>query len=151
VPEPHELVGRTLRSFDDRVPLVIEDLLVLSAGRCLIAEGFGLLPALIAPLLSSRRQAIWLVPTEPFKRASMNRRGKPSFAAETSDPQRATDNIFRRDLLLVELVRRQAQDHRFALLEVDGSRDAAGLAAVVAAHFAPYCQECGLPPYRFAA
>jgi hypothetical protein len=36
-----------------------------------VAEDHGLNPELAAPLLSSARQAIWLVPTETLKRVSM--------------------------------------------------------------------------------
>lgn len=137
VPEPYQLYQRALDSFHDRLPLVVEDLLALPAAKIILAEGFGLLPALIAPLLSSPHQAIWLVPTESFKRASMERRGKPSFAFATSDPRRARDNLFRRDLLLAELVWRQAGERELALLEVDGIQGADQLAAVVERHFAP--------------
>jgi 2-phosphoglycerate kinase len=141
VPELHQLFQRALRTFHDRLPLVVEDLLALPAGKIILAEGFGLLPALIAPLLSSLHQAIWLVPTEAFKRASMARRNKPSFASETSNPQREADNLLRRDLLLAELVWRQARERELALLEVDGSAGAVEVASVVERHFAPVCQE----------
>ena len=137
VPEPHQLFQRALRTSQDRLTLVIEDLLALPAVKIILAEGFGLLPALIAPLLSSPHQAIWLVPAESFKRASMKRRNKTSFAAETSDPQRATDNLFRRDLLLGKLVRRQARERGLTLLKVDGSACATEVASAVERHFAP--------------
>ena len=112
VPEPKALLQRSLRSFANRFVFVVEDLLALPSGTIIVAEGFGLLPALVAPLLSTPIQALFLVPTPSFKRASMKRRNKPSFAAETSDPQRAAENLFRRDLLLAGVVRRQARSRR---------------------------------------
>lgn len=138
VPEPEALLQRSLRSFSDRFALVIEDLLALPAGAIIVAEGFGLLPALVAPLLSTPYQAVFLVPTESFKRASIQRRNKPSFAAETSDPQRATANLLRRDLLLVELVRAQARELALTLLEIDGAERALEVATTVERHFAPW-------------
>lgn len=138
VPRPQQLLQRSLRSFRDRWPFVVEDLLALPAGTPIIAEGFGLTPPLIAPLLSSPRQAIWLVPTESFKRASMQRRNKPSFATTISDPERATANLFRRDMLLAELVRAQARDRDLTVFEVDGSKGVREVTAVIEQHFGPY-------------
>ena len=138
LPTPQQLLQRSLRSFRDRLPLVKEDLLALPARVTIVAEGFGLTPKLIDPLLAGRRQAIWLVPTESFKRASMKRRDKPSFTVEVSDPQRAADNLFRRDLLLAELVRAQARSRDLTVFEVDGSKEARDVAGVIERHFAPY-------------
>jgi 2-phosphoglycerate kinase len=143
VPEPEALLERSMQSFQDRFPLVIEELHALPADNFIIAEGFGLLPELVAPLLSSPHQAIWLIPTESFKRASMARRNKPSFAAEMSDPARAKENLFRRDMLLVELVRRQARSEVVALLEVDDAAGEGELTAMVEAHLAPYLATLG--------
>lgn len=101
-PEPEDLLRRALRAMQDRFPLVIEDLLALPTERLIVAEGFGLLPELLAPLLSSKHQAIWLIPTEAFKWASMARRGKPSFGDRVSDPEKAKTNLFTRDMLLAK-------------------------------------------------
>ncbi len=134
-----ELKERALRSFADRMPLVIEDLEALAAdGGRVLAEGFGLLPSLVAPLLSSRRQALWLLPTEAFKRESMLRRGKPSFRDRVSDPERAFENLLARDRLLSEHVRTEAAKLGLTVLEVDGSRSPEEMAALSAAHFEPF-------------
>ena len=60
-----------MRSFQLRFPLVLLDLLALPNDKLIIAEGFGLTPQLIAPLLSTPRQAIFFIPTEEFKWASL--------------------------------------------------------------------------------
>jgi len=70
-PEPEDLLQFVLRGFQDRFPLVVEDLLDLPKEPMIVAEGFGFTPELLSPILSSKRQAIWLVPTEDFKWASM--------------------------------------------------------------------------------
>jgi hypothetical protein len=137
-PEPAYLVQRALRGFRDRFPLVIEDLLALPREPMIVAEGFGLTPALLFPVLSSVRQAVWLVPTEAFKWASMQRRNKPSFRDETSDPERATRNLFRRDMMLTERFKAQARSRGLTVYEVDGSRSIAEMAALIDQHFAPF-------------
>ncbi len=137
-PTPEALLRRDLRSFRDRWPLVVEDLLALPTEPLVVAEGDGLTPDLVAPVLASARQAIWLVPTEGFKAASMRRRNKPSFLARVSDPDRARANVEERDRLFAEEVRMQAQAHGVGVYEVDGSRSAEEIATVLADHYAPF-------------
>ena len=103
-----------------------------------MAEGFGFTPELLSPILSSKRQAIWLVPTEDFKWASMERRNKPSFRDEVSDPKRATRNIFIRDMLLAKQVRAQAQSRGLTVHEIDGSRSVEEMAVLIEQHFKPF-------------
>ncbi len=136
-PEPEDLLRFTLQAFRDRFPLVVEDLLALPVEPMVVAEGHGLTPELISPVLSSNRQAIWLVPTEAFKWASMKRRNKPSFRDRTSDPERATENVFRRDMLLAERVHAQAQSRGLTVVEIDGSRSAEEMATLIERHFEP--------------
>jgi hypothetical protein len=133
-PEPEELVQRSLRSFRDRFPLVVEDLLALPRERTILAEGFGLTPEIIHPILSNHRQAIWLVPTEAFKRASMRRRGKFRHQPNLSDPERAIDNLFKRDMLLAARVVEQARLRNLTVHEIDGSRSAEEMATLIEQH-----------------
>lgn len=137
-PEPEDLLRFTLQAFRDRFPLVIEDLLALPRATTIVAEGHGLIPELVAPVLSGKRQAIWLVPTEEFKRASMERRNKPSFRAETSDPERATNNVFTRDMLLADRVKAHVQVWGLTVYEVDGSRSSEEMSTLVERHFKPF-------------
>lgn len=139
-PAPRDLADRALASFTDRFPLVLDDLAVAEwvPGRPVIAEGFGLTPALVAPLLASPQQAVWLVPTAEFRAASWDRRAKPASARETSDPARAAANLLARDRLLDDEVRRQAAGRGFAVLEIDGSLTPGEVADRVQAHFAAH-------------
>jgi len=137
-PEPEDLFQFTLQAFRDRFPLVIEDLLALPGATTIVAEGHGLIPELVAPVLSGKRQAIWLVPTEEFKRVSMERRNKPSFRDDASDPERATNNVFARDMLLAERVKAQVQVRSLTAYEVDGSRSSEEMATLVEQHFKPF-------------
>ena len=119
-PTPDTLVANTLQTFTLCFPLVIDDLLALPKDRTIIAEGFGLLPEMLAPLLSSSFQAVWLVSTNDFKWASMARRGKPSFAAKTSDPAKAKMSLFSRDILLAAHIKQQVKECEYQIYEVDG-------------------------------
>jgi 2-phosphoglycerate kinase len=133
---PEEMVRRTIARWSERVGLAVEDLLALPADRPIIAEGPGFFPGAIVPLLASPRQAVVLVPCEAFKRASHERRGKSTGRGErTSDPGRYRRNHIARDLLMAEHYRRTAQESGLLLIEVDGSRSAEEVAAVVGAHF----------------
>ena len=145
-PEPGELLQWHTQAFRDRFPLVVEDLLDLPREPMVVAEGFGFTPELLSPVLSSKRQAIWLVPTEGFKWASMKRRNKPSFRDKTSNPERATRNVFRRDMLMAERVKAQAQSRGLTVVEVDGSRSVEEMTALIEQHFEPF-----LPGLRDAA
>jgi 2-phosphoglycerate kinase len=140
VPEPRALFERSLFSFHQRFSLVIEDLIALPNDKPIIAEGFGLLPELVHPILSSYYQAVWLVPTESFKRNSMERRGKPSFGKLTSNPERAKANLLTRDLMLADYYRKQVSSYGYTLHEVDGSRTAEQMTDLVEAHLAEYLQ-----------
>jgi len=75
-PSVQEMVRGTIRSWSERVELAVEDILALPADGPLIVEGPGFFPEAIQPLLSAPRQAIFLVPSEAFKRASHERREK---------------------------------------------------------------------------
>jgi hypothetical protein len=144
IPEPRALFERSLFSFSHRFPLVLKDLLDLSLDTPIIAEGFGFLPELVQPLLSSPDQAIWLVPTESFKRASMERRGKPSFGKLTSNPEKAILNLLTRDMMLANCYREQVSACGYNLLEIDGSRSAEQMTDLIEAHFVEYLAT--LPP-----
>jgi shikimate kinase len=145
-PEPDELLQWHMQGFRDRFPLVIQDLLALPREPMVIAEGFGLTPELVFPVLSSKRQAIWLVPTEAFKRTSMERRNKPSFRDKVSDPARATGNVFTRDMLLAEHITAQAQARGLTVIIVDGSCSIEEIATCIEQHFEPFLRKSGPEP-----
>lgn len=138
-PTPQELTIRSLESFQLRFLPALEDLMAFE-GR-VIAEGFGFTPDLLASVLKSASQAVWLVPTEQFKRDSMLRRGKPSFRDKVSDPERGTQNLIDRDALLSERVKIQAERHGFSVYTVDGNKTVDEMADMLSVHFQPYIEE----------
>lgn len=137
-PQPEVLFQRLLQTSRDRFPLVVEDLLAMPRERGIVAEGFGLLPELLEPLLPLPSQTLWLAPGEAFKQASMRRRGKPSFEALVNDPERARSNVLARDRLWAAYIREQVRFFGFTLFEVDGARDPEAMLELIERHFAPY-------------
>ncbi len=125
-------------SFPYRFELVIESLLEMPKDKPIIVEGFGFLPELVHPILSSHHQAIWFVPTEKFKRESMARRGKPSFASSLTNPEQAKMNLFTRDMMLADYYRKQVLSYGYTLCEIDGSQSADEMTSTTEFHFAKY-------------
>ena len=129
-----EMVRATEAAWLERFALVIDDLRALPATATILAEGPGLLPGTVAPLLQRPRQALWLVPTEAFKRAVQPTRGGAP-ANQTSDAARAYRNLIDLDLQLAANVRRRARDLGLTVIEVDGTKSIEEMAMVVADHF----------------
>ncbi|TDC80197.1 hypothetical protein [Streptomyces hainanensis] len=136
---PEEMATEALAGFPVRFAWALDDLRALFTGRPAIAEGWGLRPELVAPLLDSPRRMVVLVPTEEFRRHQL--RTYPRAGAldvPVSDPARAQANRVARDHLIAEDAARQARRLGIRVIEVDGTLDAAAVASTVAEHFAPY-------------
>lgn len=133
---PEEMARSTVASWSERVELAVQDLLAMPDERRVIAEGPGFFPERILPLIADKRQAVFLVPSETFKRASHERRGK-AFGDEVSDPERATHNHIERDLLMAGHYRHAAREQNLILIEVDGAKSPEGVVTAVEAHFGP--------------
>ncbi|HZI35811.1 MAG TPA: hypothetical protein VFD61_08690 [Gaiellales bacterium] len=122
-----EVMLETFHGFQgEGFDLVLEDLRTLPPDPPVLAEGFSLLPRLVAPLLSGPRQAVWLLPTPEFRRAAFESRGSTwTIPNKTSDPQRALANLLARDQLFTEQLRAQARAAGLQTVDVDGSLDVA--------------------------
>ena len=137
---PEAMARDTIASWTERAAMACDDLLGLPTKPRLIAEGPGFFPAVLAPLLVDPRRAVWLLPTEEFKRASVARREKLA-GVPLSDLARARENLIRRDLLMGQQIAAQCNFFGLTLFPVDGSADLATMADRVAAHFAPFLDE----------
>lgn len=133
---PREMADNAVGSFRDRFEMVIEDLLALPRDRAIVADGFGLLPELIDPLLDNRRQAVFLLPTPEFRAFALEQRGWRTMD-DTSDADRARRNRLARDELLTDHVRQSAARLGFATIKVDGSLSLGELTAEVDRVFSP--------------
>jgi hypothetical protein len=112
--------------------LIVEDLLRFDGP--VVAEGFRLLPALVAPLLADRTRAVWLLPTPDFRRAALESRGELwKIAGRTSDPDRALNNLLTRDAMFTERLVAEVASLGLQAIQVDGSLSEDDLVAAVAA------------------
>lgn len=117
--------------------LIVEDLLGLPQDVPVIVEGFRLLPHLVQPLLGPTSRAVWLCPSPEFREQVFARRGGVhwSFLGKTSDPERALQNLLKRDELFTLHLAEQTRRLGLPRLVVDGSLTVEELAQKVAAGF----------------
>jgi hypothetical protein len=100
--------------------LIVEDLLRRPAGPGVIAEGFRLLPRLVRPLLAGPGHAVWLCPTQGFRRAAFTSRGSLlQIAGKTSDPDTALANLLERDRMFTDRLREEATGLGLPVIDVD--------------------------------
>jgi 2-phosphoglycerate kinase len=112
--------------------LIVEDLARMPAGTAVVVEGFRLLPALVAPLLTERRGAVWLLPTPAFRAAAFaTRTGELDIPGRTSDPARARRNLLERDRMFTERLRADTTRLGLPVIDVDGAMGEDDLAAAV--------------------
>ena len=138
-PTPAEMAATTLAGFPVRFEWVLDDLRALVSGRPIIAEGWGLRPELVAPIVDSPRRMVVMVPTQEFRDHQL--RALPRAAAfghSVSDPARAQRNRLDRDRLVADDAADAARRLGIRVIEVDGTRAADAVADVVADHFSPY-------------
>lgn len=122
-PTPRDLADWTLEICAERFQMVLEDLDALPRDRQVIAEGFGLRPDLVATQIEDPREALFLVPTEAFRRVQGARLERATSAPPgVSDPARAVRNRWERDRLLAEDVVRSAALLGLTVIHVDGSK-----------------------------
>ncbi|MFI9840416.1 hypothetical protein ACIHFD_25505 [Nonomuraea sp. NPDC051941] len=136
---PQKMADEILAGFPARFEWVLDDLRGLVSGRPVVAEGWGLRPELVAPIIDSTWRMIVMVPSEEFRRRQV--RELPRAAAvdhQVSDPDRAQRNRLARDRLVADEAVRSARRLGIRVLEVDGVDDAEAVADIVADHFSSY-------------
>jgi hypothetical protein len=141
-PTPDEMAARTLAGFPVRFEWALDDLRALVSGHPVVAEGWGLRPELVAPILDAPRRMIVMVPTREFRDRQLRALPRAGVVSHgVSDPAGAQRNRLDRDRLVAEDAVASARRLGIRVLEVDGTRDADAVADIVADHFSPY-----LPP-----
>jgi hypothetical protein len=122
----------------ERFERVISDLEALSGSTPILAEGFRLLPRLVAPLLDRSWQGVWLVPTPEFRRTVFEERAPDrQFWLNTSQPRVALDRLLRRDAMFADVVAEEARELGLTAVTVDGSRSMSDLADELAVILRP--------------
>jgi 2-phosphoglycerate kinase len=100
--------------------LIVDDLRRMEPG--VVVEGFRLLPHLVRPLLGEPPRAVWLLPSDGFRRAAFDSRGSTwQIARKTSDPERALRNLLERDRIFTDWLR--AETRGLPVIEVDGQSE----------------------------
>jgi 2-phosphoglycerate kinase len=116
--------------------LIVDDLRSFPAGPPVIAEGFRLLPDLVAPLLDAPHRAVWLLPTPDFRRAAFENRGTLwQIAEKTRDPRRALHNLLERDRMFTQRLRHDVTRLGLGFIDVEVWMTEDDLADRVAEHF----------------
>ncbi len=125
--------------------MIVDDLLALSDDEPVVAEGAALLPKRVRDVLSERRQAIWIVPTEAFQREAYARRGAwvGQILAQCTAPQQAFEHWMARDAAYAHWVARGARRLGLRVLTVSGKPSIDENAAIVEARFWLGAEEAG--------
>jgi hypothetical protein len=137
-PTPQQLFEQVLATNEERFPMICDDIRLMPQRPPVLVEGPRLFPKLVAPVLTSPRQAIWLLPTEAFIHASQERRDKPSLRVESSDPERFRANFLARDRLLADYIGTEVVKLGLPYIEIDGQRTPEEIADSIQSHFAGY-------------
>lgn len=134
---PDEMFRTFHRFQGEGFDLIVDDLRLMSErGAGVIAEGLSLIPELVAPLLNTKDQAVWLVPTPEFRARAIEARGGTwSIAGRTSNPDRALANLRARDQLFSRELTRQVAALDLHELVIDGTVGIDELALRIARHF----------------
>jgi hypothetical protein len=114
--------------------LIVEDVLSLSAGTGVIAEGFRALPHLVKPLLAEPHHAVWLLPRPEFRRAAFDRRGW-EIPRKTSDPELARCNLLERDRVFTDHLFEETKRLELPVIEIDTAMNEGELARQVTQAF----------------
>ncbi len=139
---PEQMAAATLTGFSVRFEWALDDLRGLVSGRPVIAEGWGLRPELVAPIIDSPRRMAVMVATEEFRQRQLRDLPRAAtFSQQVSDPARGQRNRLARDRIVAEDAASSARRLGIRVIEVDGTHDANAIAGIVADHFRPY-----LPP-----
>lgn len=119
--------------------LILEDLLDFPKHQRVIAEGFRLLPKLLKPLLTSPKQALWLIPTPEFRVIATESRGSVwDIPNKTSQPEKALSNLRTRDAMFTERLSKDTEMLQLPTISVDGSKSEDEACQIVEEHFELY-------------
>ncbi|HSS51217.1 MAG TPA: hypothetical protein VLX28_19930 [Thermoanaerobaculia bacterium] len=119
--------------YEDEFAMVAEDLREISGP--VIAEGVGLLPALVAAVLAEPHRACWLIATPELRRRHYPQRDLAGLLGGYPDPQRAYDDWMARDDEIASYLVSQASDLALPYLVVDGRSTETETAAALARQF----------------
>jgi hypothetical protein len=142
-PSPIEMAERARSIFAERFEMTLDDLAALPDGVSVIAEGWGLRPELVAPQLADPAEAVFLVPSDDFRRRQLEgmERARALSTGGLSNPERAQENRVERDRILAADVVERAAALGLPVVTVDGSLDSHAVTTMVEDQFRPFLPE----------
>jgi hypothetical protein len=126
---PEAMAEQALAVWEERFPMVLDDLRHLPGSGAVIAEGAGLCPEKVAPLLADTRSALWLVASPECIRHVRTVRGE-GVSLASSNPTRAFVNLVARDILMAEHIRQQVNRLGLPMVSVEADSLARSVAVV---------------------
>lgn len=130
---PEELADWFEERSRERFPLVLADLVALGDDAPVLVDGPQLLPELVAPLLASPEQVLYVVAKRSLQEPLVRARGS-GISSKVRDPERARLNRLGRDEELVRRLRAGAGEHGLRLVEVG---DVTEMLPAIERHFEP--------------
>ena len=136
------LVADVFAIYREEFQLIIDDLRALPPWPPILAEGMALLTNLVAPLLANQECAVWVIPTPDFQRERYPLRGAwvQDILHQCADPDQAFRNWMNRDIASARIIAAATVAHNLRLIEVDGQRPIASIAATIEDQFRPFLQ-----------
>lgn len=130
-------VEEELAYYRERFAMVMDDLTAWDGTRPLVAEGAGLLPALLKELGIGGRRAYYLVPGRDFQLEHYARRPwVADILASCADPEDAFGRWMERDQRFGRQIARQARACGWPVQVIDGRQTVEQVGAAVERHFA---------------
>ncbi|HKN53805.1 MAG TPA: hypothetical protein VJX66_14985 [Amycolatopsis sp.] len=129
------MLDETVAELPARFQRALDDLRALMSPRPIVAEGWGLWPELVAPLVDSPARMVVLVPTEVFRQHQLRHL---SWTPPSGDQERAQRIRVARDRMLAAQAVRAARAVGIRVLEIDGTLGPERVTDVVADHFSEY-------------
>jgi hypothetical protein len=139
-PSPEQMAEQALSIIRERFEMVLEDLAALPNRSSVLAEGWGLRPDLVATQITRPEQAVFLVPSESFRRRQVETlvRAQCPSARRLREPEQAQRNRVERDRLLAADVLECAARLGLPVIEVDGVEDGPTVTKRVEEQFRPF-------------
>ena len=139
-PSPAEMAAQALAIHAERFAMVLDDIAAMPPHGTIVAEGWGLRPEFVAPLVEDTAQAVFLVPTAAFREHQLAVLERATFPASfaVTDLARAQSNRLARDAILAEAAAREARARGLVVIDVDGAESLEEVARRIEQQFRPW-------------
>lgn len=130
------LLASEFEFYDEEFGMIVDDVRQIQEDRAIIAEGTGMLPKLVAPLLEDCSQAVWLVPTARFQLEYYGQRDwVDDVLNQCDDPKAAFDHWMGREIAFAKRIADEVNQLGLTLIVVDGTESMESVARKVEERF----------------